>query len=199
MTEPSAPQGALVGRGARFALFGEVLLVGVVVLLASLPLVTAVPAVAAGVVHLRRHLLGGADSLGDLAGDLVKAVRDLWPVGVLLPGVLLLLGYNLWLAGTGVLPGGSAVATVNAVVATAVTVVALRTAGAWAPGQKVIPTVRAAARRTVRDPVGSLLLVVAMGMCGVLVWMLTPLLLVVGGLLVLAVLAVENRWALTPP
>jgi len=194
----SAPRGALAYGTTRFDLFGEVLFVGVIVLVLSLPVVTAVAAVAVGVRHLRRHLVGEADSVRRLLRDLLPALRDLWPLGLFTPVALVLLAYNVWLGGTGVLPGGQAVGAVSAVVGAGVVVVALRVAGTWVPGQHWWLSVRAAVRRAGRDLGGSLLLIAAVVMCGVLVWMLTPLFLVVGGLLVLAVLAVEHRLGQPP-
>ncbi len=191
----SAPRGPLAGGTTRLQLFGEVLLVGVVVAVLSIPLVTVVPAVAAGVLHLRRHLSGEPDSLRDLLRGVGPALRDLWLPGVALPVLLAVLGYNVWVSSTGLLPGGSLVGWVSAVVGVGLVVAALRTAGTWSPGRGGVPAVRDAARRAVDDPAGSALLVVAVGLCGVLVWMLVALLLVVGGLLVMAVLAVEHRWA----
>ncbi len=195
----SAPRGPLVGGTTRFALFGEILLVGVVVAVASIPLVTVVPAVAAGVLHLRRHLSGERDGLGDLVRGVGPALRDLWLPGVALPVLLGMLGYNVWVSSSGLLPGGSLVGWVSAVVGVGTVAVALRTAGTWSPGNGGLAAVGAAARRTVDDPAGSVLLVVAVGLCGVLVWMLVALLLVVGGLLALAALAVEHRWAAGSP
>jgi hypothetical protein len=186
--------GQTVNGTTRFALFGEVLLVGAVVLVLSLPIVTAVPALAVGVRHLRRFLAGEADSAGRLLRDVLPALRDLWPLGLLAPAALLLLGYNLWFAGTGLSSGGQVVGVVSAAVGAALVVVVLRAAGTWVPGQQQWwRPLRAAARRARLDLGGSILLLAAVVMCGVLVWMLTPLLLIVGGLLVLAMLAVENR------
>ncbi|MBK5249763.1 MAG: hypothetical protein JJE50_10115, partial [Actinomycetales bacterium] len=52
---------------------------------------------------------------------------------------------------------------------------------------------REAARRSVADPAGSVLVLVAVGLCAVLIWMLNVLVVIVPGLLVLAVLSVEHR------
>ena len=194
LRDTSAPRGPLPTGTTRLSLFGEVLVVGVVVLVASIPLVTTVPALAAGVLHLRRHLSGEPDSLRDLVRGLVPAVRDLWAVGIAVPVLLALLGYNVWLAGTGALPGGSVVGATSAVVGVGVVVVALRAAGTWAPGLGARVAVGAAARRAGRDLSGSVLLAASVAMTVVMVWMLVALLLVVGGLLALAVLAVEHRW-----
>lgn len=189
----SAPRGSLANGTTRFALFGEVLLVGAIVLVLSLPVVTAVPVLAVGVRHLRRFLVGETDSLRSLLRDLPPAMRDLWPLGPLTTVALVLLAYNVWFARTGLQPGGQAVGVVNVVLAAGVVVVALRVAGAWIPGQHWWRSVRVAARCARLDLTGSVLLVAAVVMCGVLVWMLTPLMLIVGGLLALAVLAVEQR------
>lgn len=194
----SAPRGPLAGGTTRLQLFGEVLLVGAVVAVLSIPLVTMVPALAAGVLHLRRHLSGAPDGLRHLVGAFGAAARDLWLPGVLVPVLLALLGLNVWLAGTGALAGSGVVTGVSVAVGVVAVVVALRTAGTWSPGRGGVPAVRAAAGRTVADPVGSALLVVAVVLCTVLVWMLVALLLVVGGLVAMAVLAVEHRWARGP-
>ncbi|MFI2361954.1 hypothetical protein [Promicromonospora sp. NPDC019610] len=55
------------------------------------------------------------------------------------------------------------------------------------------------AARSRDDLVGSALLLAALVMCAVLVWMLTPLVVVTGGLLSLAAVAVEARRALPRP
>ena len=56
MTKKLRPYGS-----PKFALFGETMLAGLVVALCSLPVVTAVPAIAAGARHLRRHNEGYSD------------------------------------------------------------------------------------------------------------------------------------------
>lgn len=189
----SAPRGGLAYGTTRFALFGEVLLVGVIVAVLSVPVVTAVPVLAVAVRHLRRHLVGEPDSVCRMLRDLPAALRDLWPLGLLTPAALAVLAYNVWFATSGARPGGLGIGVVSAAVAIAVVVVALRVAGAWIPGQHLWRSVRAAARCARLDLGGSALLVAAVVMCGALVWMLTPLVLAVGGLLALAVLAVEHR------
>lgn len=194
--DTSAPRGGLLGGTTRLSLLGEVGIVGVGVMVLSLPVVTAVPAVAAGALHLRRHLAGEPDSIGLFVRGFGRAVRELWVIGLGLPVVLLLTGWNLWLTWSGALPGGPLIGTVSAGVALVAVLVALRVAGAWHPGvARLVPTVRAAARRAGRDLPGSLLLVVAVGLCGVLLWMLEAFVLLVGGLLAMAAVAVEHRWA----
>ena len=180
---------------ASFPLLAETFLVGVIVAIVSIPVVTAVPALAAAVRHLRRHLLGERDDYSRLAREIGTAVRQLWPVGVATPAVLLVLGFNLWLAATGALPAAALVTVVSGVLSAVVLVVVLRLAGRWSPQERWSTQVRAAALRTRTDLAGSALLVSAVGLAAAIVWMLLPLLLVAGGLLALAALSVESRTA----
>ena len=182
-------------RGARLALFGEVVLTGAVLAVLSVPVVTAVPALAAGALHLGRHVDGWADGVADLLRAAARAVRDLWVLGVAVPVTLALLGLDLWLVRTGALPGGALVGVVTGFVSAVVVVVTLRFAGSWRPGEPVVAGVRAAARRGAQDLTGSTLLVAAVTMVVVVVWMLLPLVLIAPGLLALAALAVERRAA----
>lgn len=195
--EGATPEGATpaVRRGAAFALLAEVLLSGAVLAVASIPLVTAVPALAAGAGHLRAHLTGDTDSIGGLLRRLVVAQRGLWAVGLAVPALLLVLAFDAWLAATGALPGGPVVTGVCAAVASAALVLPLRLAGTWRPGRGARAAVTEAARVSLRDPVGTLLLVAAVGVVAVVVWMLVPLVLIAPGLLALAAVGVEERRA----
>lgn len=182
-------------RGARVALLSEVLLTGAVLAVVSIPVVTAVPALAAGAEHLRRHVDHRGDSLGDLVRGVARAVRELWPLGLGVPAVLAVVGLDLWLVRTGALPGGTVVGVVTGVLAVALVIVVLRFVGAWRPGTAVREGLRGAAWRSVEDLPGSALLLAGAGVVAVVVWMLLPLLLVAPGLLALAALAVEHRRA----
>lgn len=182
-------------HSAGFALLAETMLVGVVVLVASIPLVTALPAIAAGARHLRRHIDGGDDSFGALLRDVRLGVAHLWKAGVALPALLGFLAFNAWFLTANPIPGGEVIAAATVVLMAGAVVIALRLAAAWDGEQLGSPQVRAAARRAVQDLPGSALLIAAVGITGVLVWMLTPLAGVVGGLLAFAALSVEIRFA----
>jgi len=186
--------------GAALGLFAEVVLAGVLVALGSLLLVTAVPSLAAGVAHVRRQVTGHDIGVARFARDWWAAVRALWPLGLAAVGVALLLALDWQLARADVLPGASVVAVVVAVAAAAVVVVLARAAGAWSEsadadggGLTARQALAAGAQRTQDDLTGSVLLAVAAALCVVFVWMLPPLVLVVGGLLSLAVVGVETR------
>ncbi|MGF0115507.1 hypothetical protein ACQFYA_04160 [Promicromonospora sp. Marseille-Q5078] len=184
--------------GAALGLFAEVVLAGVLVALGSLLLVTAVPSLAAGVAHVRRQVTGHDIGVARFARDWWAAVRALWPLGLAAVGVALLLALDWQLARADVLPGASVVAVVVAVAAAAVVVVLARAAGAWSEsadgaGLTARQALAVGTQRTQDDLTGSVLLAVAAALCVVFVWMLPPLVLVVGGLLSLAVVGVEIR------
>jgi hypothetical protein len=203
--EEQPERGRPVAGESRFALLGETLLTGLLVLVGSLPVVTLPGALAAGVAHLRRHLGGYDTSVRTFVRDWVAAVRGLWLLGALLVLAVVVVVVNTGLTASGALPGSSAVRWVTWVAAAHAAVVLVRAAAAWsdddaAPGSEVTPgtggvrqLLSRGAARTRDDVAGSALLVAALAMCVVLVWMLAPLVLVTGGLLSLAAVAVETR------
>jgi len=184
---------------SRFALFAECLLAGVWLLLASLPLVTALPAFAAACGHLRRYLDGERAGWREFGAGLRTAVREGWRFSLLWWAVLALLAFDLRVVSSGVLPGGlvpAAAGTVTAAVAVAAVVAGLRTAAAWRPGAGWSGTGRTAVRRAVRtDPGGSLLLAGGLAVVAVAAWMLPPLAGPALGALAACAVAVERRHA----
>jgi hypothetical protein len=195
------------GEG-RFVLLGETLLTGLLVLAGSLPVVTLPAALAAGVAHLRRHLGGYDTSVRSFARDWLAAVRELWLLGVVLVVAVVVVVLNTGLTTSGALPGSPVVRWVTWAAAACAAVVLVRAAAAWsddedrAPGSGATPgtggvrrLLSRGATRSRDDVAGSALLIAALAMCVVLVWMLTPLVLVTGGLLSLAAVAVETRHA----
>ncbi|MFD7021184.1 Poxvirus protein I5 [Promicromonospora sukumoe] len=216
--EPAAPSGRArraAGEG-WFPLLGETLLTGLLVLAGSLPVVTAPAALAAGAAHLRRHLGGYDTSVRSFRRDWVAGVRGLWVLGVLLLGLAVVVVVNSGLTASGALPGAPAVRWVTWAAAACAAVVLVRTTAAWSEGDAgpgsgadggpddgavavgggtVWRLLARGAARSRDDLTGSALLLAALVMCVVLVWMLTPLVVVTGGLLCLAAVAVETRRA----
>ncbi|MFI2488443.1 Poxvirus protein I5 [Promicromonospora kroppenstedtii] len=219
-TAPSGRGRRTAGEG-WFPLLGETLLTGLLVLAGSLPVVTAPAALAAGAAHLRRHLGGYDTSVRSFWRDWLAAVRGLWLLGVLALLAAVAVTVNTGLTASGALPGSSAVRWVTWAAAACAAVVLVRTTTAWsdddvaagagaapagadgvgggglddggagAPGVRQLLSRGAARARD--DLTGSALLLAALVMCVVLVWMLTPLVVVTGGLLALAAVAVETR------
>jgi hypothetical protein len=160
----------------RFALFAETILAGVIVLLLSVPLVTAPAAYAAGVAHLERHLSGRDDSLRSLWGHFRRALPGSWKLGLAAAGAVLFLriaanwsgGVN-WSGDAGQQP-------------------------AEVPGpQRWVVAYSQAKADALRDWTGSLLLLAAVFMAVVFVWMLQALFVIVPGTLVLAAAAIKIR------
>ena len=185
--------GARAGGGRdSFDLFAETLLTGVVVAVLALPLVTALPAVAAGTQHLRRHRAGEASGVRVLLRTALAASRGSWAVSGAVLGALTLLGCNVWIA-TGDLPGGEVLSATTGLLGIAVVVASLRAASSWHPGAAWPALVRGAVRTSAADIGGSLLVAASVGFVVVLAWMLPPLALLGTGLVTLGLVAVDAR------
>ncbi|MEB8336640.1 hypothetical protein [Streptomyces endophyticus] len=179
-------------RRVGFSVFAESLLTGVWIALASVPLVTAPAAFAAGGRHLRRRIGEQSGGWREFAADVRVAARRGWLVGLAGLGALVAVWVDLRVARSG-LPGGQLAAAVGvfALIAGAVTV--LRATAVWEPGLAWRPLLGDAARRTVREPGGSLLLVCGIALVILSAEFLTPLAVPVLGILAAAAVAVEER------
>ena len=186
-------QGAVPGSFGKFAFFAEVMLTGLYVAVLSIPVVTALPALTAGVRHLRRFVAGEADSVSMVWADARAACSGVWFVALGSLAGLFLVVLNLWASSTGALPGGALVGLVSAAFGVALLVGLLRAAGEWEPGARWTTLVASGIRGIAADAQGSALLLSGVLMAGVFVWMLKPLALVVGGLVALAVMSVGHR------
>lgn len=102
------------GARARFALFGEVLWVGALMALVSLPLVTWPAAVAAGSAHLRRFVHAEATPASAFFADARAALPGGIVVGVVTTALGAVVGVELALAAGGIVPGALAGALVAA-------------------------------------------------------------------------------------
>ncbi|POX42251.1 hypothetical protein C3486_05815 [Streptomyces sp. Ru73] len=180
--------------GPRFELFADVLVVGLVTAVACLPLVTAPAALATACTLLRRRQRYAEPCT---AGRFVRALRARrWRADLAAGGLLLAFGLlfaaDAALAGAG-LPGAVPFALFLAAAGTAAAVTALRAcareeaAGSWPAA------LRTAAARTVGDPAGSVLVLLALATAAVCAWVLPPLLFLVPGPLAAALTAVERR------
>lgn len=183
------------GAKQRFALFGEVLLTGIIVLVLSLPIVTIPLAVAVGKRHLMRILRADGSQLALVGGDLREGFLGGVGIGcawLAITGVLLI---DLLLVGSGALPGGVAVGAIAAVLLAAVTVLMLWVAASWTPGLGWRASVRVGLAALRTDAVGSVYLVVAAGLVVLFTWMLPPLVIPAFGCLCFAVAAISVRHA----
>ncbi|MGY0487714.1 hypothetical protein [Streptomyces sp. WG-D5] len=181
-------------RRIGFTVFAECLLTGVWIALASIPLVTAPAAFAAGARHLRRHLTQQAGGWREFVADVRAAARRGWLVGLAGAAAGFAVVVDVRVARAG-LPGGQLAAAVGVFALIGAAVVVLRAAAVWQPDRSWRALLRDAARRTARTPGGSLLLVCGLALVVLSAEFLTPLAIPVLGILAAAAVAVEERGA----
>ena len=168
-------------------------MVSLAVAVLSIPAVTAVPAFAAGGAHLRRHVTGESDSLAQLGRDFLRALSRGWAWGAGVAAGFAAILITVTSPMTSAVPGGDLFRWISTVVGVATAVVMLRATAGWVATARWSQLVRGAADESVRDLAGSLLIVLALALCGLIVWMFAPLVVLVPGLLVLATRAVVAR------
>lgn len=194
---------------SKFALLSETLLLGVLLFILALPLVTAPAAYAAGAAHMERHISGRPDTVASLWADFKAALPGSWKFGLVLVSAGVASSVNLLLAASEQLPGGRFVLGVTVLLAAALAVLLLRTAGLWHHALSQLSSSERStayssplawgaawvqARQDVlSDWIGSILLVAALGMCLSFVWMLPPLIFIAPGAMTLAVVSVRFR------
>ncbi|MGW4235377.1 hypothetical protein ACWEJP_00695 [Streptomyces sp. NPDC004749] len=186
-----ARQESALARG--FAVFAECLLTGVWIAVAALPLVTLPAAVAAGAAHLRRVLGHEASGWRLFTADLRDAARRGWLVGLAGWAAAWLLWADLAIVRAG-LPGGAFAGTVGVLAMLGLLVAGARAAAHWERGASWRTVLRAAARRTVRDPAGSLLLICGLAVVAASAWFALPLAAPALGVVMAGALAVERRY-----
>lgn len=192
-TREERPPARFPGATAKFALLGEVLLIGLLVTIVSLPLITLPAALAAGIRHLRRYIAAEGSPISAFWRDVVKALPGGLVVGLatlVLTAILLL---DIDLAGTGALPGGAAIAVVGWVGLALVAVSLLAAAAAWNPGHGWRRAVRGVPRTLVADIPGTLYLAATATFVVVCTWALPPLIIPALGCAALAVIAIPAR------
>lgn len=181
------------GAHGVFALFGEVLLVGVLVALVSVLLVTLPAALAAGMRHLHRFIAAEDTSLALFWDDVRRAALPGTAVGAGLLAVAAVLSLNLHLAGSGLLPGGAVVQVVGWVGLALLALVLLLGSGAWNPEDGWVQAMRRVPGLIRVDPPGALYVMSAAGFVVVVTWASTPLLVPALGCAALAVVAIPAR------
>lgn len=173
--------------------FSDCLLTGLLVAVASVPVVTAAPAFAAGCRALDRTRHGiGLPLWTTFWADFRQTVRGgmLFALGCLAAAVLVAVDLDVVSA----MPGAGVLRPALWSLAAVAAVVAVRTCEVVATGEpswrRAVVT---AARETVGAPGNALLLAGAAGLAVVLVWMLPILALLVAGPLALAAVATGGR------
>lgn len=181
------------GATGAFALFGEALLVGLLITLGGILLVTLPAALAAGIRHLRRYLNAESSPQRRFWRDYLAAMPGGLVVGFAALPLVLLLVLDIDLANSGALPGGAAVAIVGWVGLAVVAVALLSAAGAWTPGRGWRAAVRGVPAALRADVSGALFLVATAVFVCVVTWVLVPLVIPALGCAALAVVAIPAR------
>jgi hypothetical protein len=167
-------------------LFAEVALIGVLVCVASAPLVTSLGAVAAGSSLLGELLdTGRTPTVRRFLFLLGQALRA--PTALLVPAVLFVVGFLDVVALLGGVPGGPVIGLALLVVS----IVVLRGAARWTPGASWAELL--ADPLPLRDWRGSALVAVALVVLVVVVTQAPAFVVLAPGLLVLATAAVARR------
>ncbi|GIH20790.1 hypothetical protein [Rugosimonospora africana] len=180
------------GNG-KLALFGEMVVVGLVVTAFMLTGVLAVAALAAGTQHFRRTLAAKTNSLGDLLTGVWQALHHGWLLTVAYVVAAALLVLNAAMGAQGLVPGGRVYAAVSGGLALAVMVLICRSAELWHPGARWPDVLRQARDVTVGDPVGTCFVLTGILVGAMVVWMLPPLAVIVPGMLTLSLTAAQAR------
>ncbi|AUZ87686.1 hypothetical protein ACX80U_01055 [Arthrobacter sp. TmT3-37] len=181
------------GASARFALFGEVLWVGVLCCVAGLGIVTIPAAFAAGSAHLHRFLRAEDSSLRHFAADFTAALRTGWLVGLgVVLGVALLL-LDIVVAAARILPGWQFVLAMGVVLLVALLAALAGTTARWQDSRSWRTAGIQWVRDVRRDPAGVVWLAFAVGLTAIVAWQLPPLVVPGIGCLVFAALATSVR------
>jgi hypothetical protein len=181
------------GARSAFGLLGEVLLIGVLVAIVSLPVLTLPAGLAAGVRHLRRFLRAEDSALEwfwrDVRASLVGGIG----VGAASVVIAVVLALDIDLASSGLLPGGPLVGAVGWAGLAALVLVLFTAAGNWTPGIGWLGALKAVPRALRADPAGAAYLVATAGFAVVVTWQLAPLIVPALGCVALAIVAVPER------
>ncbi|HEX5856566.1 MAG TPA: hypothetical protein VFY91_00515 [Microbacterium sp.] len=192
-TREERPPARFPGATAKFELLGEVMLIGLLVTIVSLPLITLPAALAAGIRHLRRYIEADGSPISAFWRDLVRALPGGLVVGLVTLALTAILLLDIDLANSGALPGGAAIAIAGWVGLAVVAVSVLVAAAAWSPELGWKRAVRGVGRTLVTDIPGTLYLAATAAFVVVCTWALPPLVIPAIGCAALAVIAVPMR------
>lgn len=181
------------GAKGAFALFGEVLLTGLLVAAAGLLVVTLPAALAAGIRHLRRYVNAEQSHVKTFWQDWRRALPGGLVVGVAAVVLAFVLTLDISLANSGALPGGGLISIVGWAGLVAGSVALLVAAGAWTPEGGWRAAVRSIPSSLASDPIAAVYLTAAAVLVGVMTWMLAPLIIAGLGCAAFAVVALPAR------
>ncbi|MHA7281491.1 hypothetical protein [Arthrobacter sp. TMS2-4] len=181
------------GATAKFALFGEVLWVGVLCCAAGLGIITIPASFAAGSAHLHRFLRAEDSTVRQFAADFAAALRTGWLAGLGVAVVASLLLLDIVVAGSGLLPAGRVILAAGVILLIGLLSALVGTTARW----QTTRSWRAAGLLWLRDaredPAGVLWVAAACVLTAMVAWQLPPLIVPGIGCLVFAALATAVR------
>jgi uncharacterized membrane protein YesL len=181
------------GATAKFALFAEVLFVGVLCVGAGLLIITLPAAMVASSRHLHRFLLAEKSTMGYWWADFRIALRTGWVVGLVAATLSAILLLNIMIASRQALPGWQFILAFGTVMLVGLVMTLLQSTVRWRPDRGWKQTLQRGHRSFVEDPGSVPLLLVALLLTVVLAWQLPPLIVPGIGCLVFAALATSVR------
>jgi hypothetical protein len=173
----------------RFALFADCLLAGLLALVFALPVVTAYPALVAACALLREGRGVGPRTYWACLRQVIHS----GPVGLVAPPLVVALVALDAIAVAAGVPGARLLGAVLVLATAAMVALGLRVAARWRPGQRWPAVVRSALADLVRDPGGSLLLLLAAGAAVAIATAVPVTALLLPGLLAFAAVTVDSR------
>lgn len=191
--DDSATTARFPGARSAFGLLGEVLLIGIMMAIVSLPIITIPAALAAGVRHLRRYLKAEDSALAWFWRDARDALLGGTGIGAASAVIAAVLALDIDLAGSGVLPGGPVVAVVGWVGLAALVLALFVAAGRWSPKVGWLGALTGVPGAVRADLAGAAYLVATGVFAGVVTWQLAPLVIPALGCIALAIVAVPER------
>ena len=182
------------GAGAKFALFGEVLLVGLLVTVVGALVVTLPVALAAGIRHLRRYVAAEDSRVRLFWGDVRRGILPGLVVGLVVAALAVVFLLDIDLARSGFLPGGPVIEIVGWMGLSALAIAVLSLAQQWSPEIGWRGAVRRVPAAIADDPIGAVYLLVAAALVVFLTTsVLVPLFPAALGCALLAAVAVPER------
>lgn len=181
------------GAKSAFGLLGEVLLIGILMAIVSLPVITIPAALAAGVRHLCRYLKADDSGLDWFWRDVRASLFGGVGIGAASVVLAVVLALDIDLAGTGLLPGGPLVGAVGWLGLAALVLVLFTAAGRWSPRLGWLGALKGTPAAIRDDLAGAAYLVATGVFAGVVTWQLVPLVIPALGCIALAIVAVPER------
>jgi hypothetical protein len=176
-----------------FALFGEVLLVGLLMIVVSLPILTFPIALAAGSRHLRRFLAAEGSGLALFWSDVRAGLVGALGVGAATAALVLVLILDIDMASSGYLPGGAVVMAFGYGGLAVLAVVLFTMAAQWTPESTWRAALRGVPAHLRADPVGAGYLLATGVFAVVVTWQLAPLVVPALGCIAFAIVAIPER------